>query len=243
MNFSNLKKNENFWHELDVNKWKRKKIDQDNLSYWFRLYTRDCNWMEFFCIFNSQRHLDSLSKNHWHTQLKVSFVEEDDDSCCTLFIRHWHFINSQRVSFDLAIYNFHYFESRNSSEAIYGIHPFLLEIIERYAFLRSGTWSNNWRIFNVVSSFWVVFQLQIHFCHPIPLPRPECEAQVKGFTAPVFKKFKTNDEAEDFIRNRSNSALLLVSLSPIVWLDFDFNSNFSHSQTGWLNWRRQRSDH
>lgn len=50
-----------------------------------------------------------------------------------------------------------------------------------------------------------------HFRCPIDDFRPECEAQVKGFTAPVFKKFKTTDEAEEFVLNRGNSALLLVS--------------------------------
>lgn len=39
--------------------------------------------------------------------------------------------------------------------------------------------------------------------------RPDCEAQVKGFTGAIYKKFKTQAEANEFIeQKRSNSTLL-----------------------------------
>lgn len=62
-----------------------------------------------------------------------------------------------------------------------------------------------------------------HFLHY----RPECEAQVKGFAGPVFKKFKTSDEAEEFVRNRGNSALLFVSETNRVDQNTIFNENFN----------------
>ncbi len=34
------------------------------------------------------------------------------------------------------------------------------------------------------------------FC---PICRPQCEAQVKGFTSPIFRKFNTYDEAVNFV--------------------------------------------
>lgn len=40
------------------------------------------------------------------------------------------------------------------------------------------------------------------------LNRPECEAQVKGFTGAIYKKFKTNDEADQFIAQKRTNATL-----------------------------------
>lgn len=37
------------------------------------------------------------------------------------------------------------------------------------------------------------------------LYRPECEKQVKGFAAPIYKKFKTLGEAKEFVDQRSSS--------------------------------------
>lgn len=42
--------------------------------------------------------------------------------------------------------------------------------------------------------------------------RPECEAQVKGYTGSIYKKFKTQDEANQFIaQKRTNSTLSTVT--------------------------------
>lgn len=39
----------------------------------------------------------------------------------------------------------------------------------------------------------------------ISIYRPECQAQVQGFSGPIFKKFNTMNEAEDFVNQRGNS--------------------------------------
>lgn len=38
--------------------------------------------------------------------------------------------------------------------------------------------------------------------------RPECEAQVKGYTGSIYKKFKTQDEANQFIAQKRTDATL-----------------------------------
>lgn len=42
--------------------------------------------------------------------------------------------------------------------------------------------------------------------------RPECEAQVKGYTGAIYKKFKTQNEANQFIaQKRTNATLSTVT--------------------------------
>lgn len=46
--------------------------------------------------------------------------------------------------------------------------------------------------------------------------RPQCEAQVKGFAGAIFKKFKTTDEAKDFIKQKRPNAALSNPLASTV---------------------------
>lgn len=44
--------------------------------------------------------------------------------------------------------------------------------------------------------------------------RPECETQVKGFAGAIYKKFKTSDEATQFIAQKRTNATLSTITGP-----------------------------
>lgn len=48
-----------------------------------------------------------------------------------------------------------------------------------------------WHVFSYFCTYFVLF-----------ICRTECEAQVEGFAGAIFKKFKTTDEATDFIKQK-----------------------------------------
>lgn len=43
----------------------------------------------------------------------------------------------------------------------------------------------------------------------------ECEKQVKGYSKPVYKKFKLRSDAEEFLRNNSSSSSVKCSNNPV----------------------------
>lgn len=94
---------------------------------------------------------------------------------------------------------------------IYGVSTKRSEIITSHAVLCCGTGPNNWCLQNMVCSFDEMIPLTSISCFSsLSVVRPQCESQVKGFNGAVYKKFKTNDEAEEFVRDRGNSSLVLV---------------------------------
>lgn len=65
--------------------------------------------------------------------------------------------------------------------------------------------------------------LILTLCHLGCAIRPECEAQVKGFTGAIFKKFKTQGEANEFIeQKRSTTTLSSIAQASTVLVRCSF---------------------
>lgn len=100
---------------------------------------------------------------------------------------------------------------------------FVVQIAQNNALLRCCSGPKCRHLWHLVSEFivfisfhcewffalkfvWMVF-LSILYGN-YSLNRPECENQVKGHTGAVFKKFKTEDEANQFIQQKRQTATL-----------------------------------
>lgn len=92
----------------------------------------------------------------------------------------------------------------------------VVQSIRKNAILCCCPWQKCWHFQHMVNGAIVILNWFEKKCSQIDLiiclNRTECEAQVKGFTGAIFKKFKTSSEADQFIaQKRTNATLTTIT--------------------------------